>query len=161
MLSISKPLRPSLQCTHKHTFRPTIMSSSPESPQVQAVRRYLDHLKVLNLPEIEKLLADDFVQDTRPMSLKVPLKSKKDYMVFLQGLAKQLGGRPIEIDIDGIADASVLSKKVFAHIVMHGEPLVGEPFDIETIYVFTFSQAENTKFRILATFVDSKTYPWA
>ncbi|KAH9163786.1 hypothetical protein EDB89DRAFT_1912510 [Lactarius sanguifluus] len=140
------------------------MSSSLESPQVQAVRRYLDHLKVLNLPEIEKLLTDDFVQDTRPMSVKVPLKSKEEYMVFLQGLAEQLGGRPIEvgqIDIDGIADASVLSKKVFAHIVMHGEPLVGEPFDIETIYVFTFSQVEDCKFRILATFVDSKTYPWA
>ncbi|KAH9042922.1 hypothetical protein EDB83DRAFT_2677490 [Lactarius deliciosus] len=137
------------------------MSSSLESPQVQAVRRYLDYLKVLNLPEIEKLLADDFIQDTRPMSIKVPIKSKEEYMAFLHWLAEQLGGRPIEIDIDGIADASVLSKKVFAHIVIHGEPLVGEPFDIEAIYVFTFSQADDSKFRILATFVDGKDYPWA
>ncbi|KAH9044134.1 hypothetical protein EDB84DRAFT_1576402 [Lactarius hengduanensis] len=137
------------------------MSTSLNSPQVKAVLYYLDQLKVLNLSEIEKLLADDFIQDTRPMSVKAPIKSKKEYMAFLRGLAEQLGGRPIEIDIDGIADASVVSKKVFAHILMHGEPLVGEPFDIETIYVFTFSQVEDCKFRILATFVDSNSYPWA
>ncbi|KAH9163777.1 hypothetical protein EDB89DRAFT_1912502 [Lactarius sanguifluus] len=139
------------------------MSYSQSSPQVKAVIHYLDQLKVLNLPEIEKLLADDFIQDTRPMSVKVPLKSKGEYMAFLERLAEKLGGRPIEvgqIDIDGIADASVVSKKVFAHIVMHGEPLVGEAFDIETIYIFTFSQVEDCKFRILATFVDSNGYPW-
>ncbi|KAH9174426.1 hypothetical protein EDB89DRAFT_570990 [Lactarius sanguifluus] len=99
------------------------MSYSQSSPQVKAVIHYLDQLKVLNLPEIEKLLADDFIQDTRPMSVKVPLKSKGEYMAFLERLAEKLGGRPIEIDIDGIADASVVSKKVFAHILMHGEPL--------------------------------------
>ncbi|KAH9042913.1 hypothetical protein EDB83DRAFT_2523903 [Lactarius deliciosus] len=136
------------------------MSYSQSSPQVKAVLHYLDQLKVLNLPEIEKLLADDFIQDTRPMSVKVPLKNKEEYIAFLQGLAEKLGGRPIEIDVDGIADASVVSKKVFAHILMHGEPLVGEPFDIETIYVFTFAQADDCKFRILATFVDSNGYPW-
>ncbi|KAH9067510.1 hypothetical protein EDB87DRAFT_1573133 [Lactarius vividus] len=139
------------------------MSFSMDSPQVKAVRHYLDQLKVLNLPEIEKLLADDFIQDTRPMSLKVPIRNKEEYMAFLQGLADQLGGRPIEvgqIDIDGIADASVVSEKVFAHLVIHGEPLVGKPFDIESIYVFTFAQTDNCKFRILATFGDSNVYPW-
>ncbi|KAH9039844.1 hypothetical protein EDB85DRAFT_1887252 [Lactarius pseudohatsudake] len=119
-----------------------------ESPQVQAVRRYIDNLKVLNLTEIEKLLADDFTQDTLPTSLKVLPKDKTEYMVG-------------QIDIIGIADASVLSKEVFAHFMIHGEPLVGEPFDIDAIYIFTFSQDEETKFRNLATFVDSKHYPWA
>ncbi|KAH8994588.1 hypothetical protein EDB92DRAFT_291419 [Lactarius akahatsu] len=149
MLPISVP--------HKHTFR-LIMST--ESPQVKAVRRYIDYLKVLNFTEIEKLLAVDFVQDTRPMSLRVPIKDKDEYKVFLYRLAEQLEGRSIEIDNVRIADASVLAKKVFAHFTIHGKPLGGEPFDMEAIYIFTFSQAD-TKIRILATFVDSKHYPWA
>ncbi|KAH9039843.1 hypothetical protein EDB85DRAFT_2272564 [Lactarius pseudohatsudake] len=128
-----------------------------ESPQVQAVRHYLDYLKVLNLTEIEKLLAVDFVQDTRPMALRVPIKGKEEYMDWL---AEKLGGLSIEIDNVRISDASVLSKKVFAQLTIHGKPLVGEPFDMEAIYIFTFSQAD-TKIRILATFVDSEHYPWA
>ncbi|KAH8994587.1 hypothetical protein EDB92DRAFT_291261 [Lactarius akahatsu] len=104
---------------------------STESPQVQAVRRYIDCLKVLNLPEIEKLLADDFTQDTLPTSLKVPTKGKEEYKAFLYWLANQLGGsgggRTIEIDIIGIADASVLSNEVFTHFMIHGEPLPTTP----------------------------------
>ncbi|KAH9052171.1 hypothetical protein EDB87DRAFT_1692978 [Lactarius vividus] len=130
-----------------------------DSPQVIAVLNYLEQFKILNLPEIEKFFINDFIQDTRPLSLGVPLKNKEEYIAFLQKLADQLGGQPLEITRFGIADASAVSQRVFVHIRVQGTPLEGEPFDIESIYIFTF--AEEDKFSILATFDDSKAYPWA
>ncbi|KAH9067499.1 hypothetical protein EDB87DRAFT_1827536 [Lactarius vividus] len=130
-----------------------------DSPQVTAVRNYLEQFEALNLPGIEAFFIDDFIQDTRPLSLGVCLRRKEDYMAFLQTLAEQLGGQPLKIKLRGIADASAVSDKVFAHIQVQGTPLEGEPFDIESIYIFTF--AEEDKFSILATFDDSKAYPWA
>ncbi|KAH9163775.1 hypothetical protein EDB89DRAFT_2078492 [Lactarius sanguifluus] len=137
------------------------MSPSPPRSEIEVaeVYRYFDELKVLNLPEIEKFLTDDFAYATRPLSLGIDPKSKEEYLAFLEGLAKELGGRPLEISFYGLADASATAEKVFVHLQMHGEPQVGEPFDLESIYIFTF--AENYKFTILAAFEDSKAYPWA
>jgi hypothetical protein len=67
------------------------------SPQVKAVLHYLNQVKVLNLHEIEKLFADDFVQSTRPLSLGVPSRTKEEDLAYLQGFADQLGGRPLEV----------------------------------------------------------------
>ncbi|KAH9174431.1 hypothetical protein EDB89DRAFT_571473 [Lactarius sanguifluus] len=154
---LGKPLQPFLQYTHKHTSRPTM---SPRSElEVQTVLRYFDQLRVLNIHEIEKLLTDDFVYDTRPLSLGIQNKSKEEYLAFLKGLAKRLGGRPLEIIFYGVADASATAAKVFVHPQIRGEPRVGKPFDLESIYIFTF--AENYKFKKIAVFEDSKAYPWA
>ncbi|KAH9054848.1 hypothetical protein EDB87DRAFT_1645019 [Lactarius vividus] len=46
-------------------------------------------------------------------------------------------------------------------IHVKGSPAKGEPFDVESIYVFTFSEDDHSKFSILGTFDDSKAYPWA
>ncbi|KAH8976832.1 hypothetical protein EDB86DRAFT_3108825 [Lactarius hatsudake] len=137
------------------------MSPSPPRSEleVQIVMRYFDHLKVHNLPEIEKLLTDDFIFDTRPLSLGIHDRNKEGYLAFLKGQAEKLGGRPLEIFFYGLADASATAEKVFVHIQTRGEPLVGEPFDLESLYVFTF--AENYKIKIVAAFEDSKAYPWA
>lgn len=67
------------------------------SPQVKAVLHYFDQIRVLNLEEIERLFTDDFVQSTRPLSLGVPSRTKKEDLAFLQGFADQLGGRPLEV----------------------------------------------------------------
>ncbi|KAH9042911.1 hypothetical protein EDB83DRAFT_2523902 [Lactarius deliciosus] len=137
------------------------MSPSPPRSELEVavVLRYFDQLRVLNLPEIEKLLTDDFVYDTRPLSLGVQPRSKEEYLAFLQGLADQLGGRPLEIVFYGVADASATAAKVFVHPQIRGEPQVGKPFDLESLYIFTF--AENYKFKTIAAFEDSKAYPWA
>ncbi|KAI9441775.1 hypothetical protein H4582DRAFT_2097074 [Lactarius indigo] len=121
------------------------------SPQVKAVLHYLDQIKVLNLHEIEKLFTDDFVQSTRPLSLGIPSRTKEEDLKFLQGLADQLGGRPIEITIYDIIESP---GKAWAHLHMHGEPQEGKPFDVECIYQFRF--AENYRFKALIDFVDSK-----
>ncbi|KAI9448695.1 hypothetical protein BJY52DRAFT_307499 [Lactarius psammicola] len=121
------------------------------SPQVKAILHYFDQIKVLNLQEIEKHFADDFVQSTRPSSLGIPFRSKEEDLAFLGGLADQLGGRPLEVTIFDIIESS---GKVWAHLLMHGEPQEGKPFDIECIYQFIF--AENYKFKALIDFVDSK-----
>ncbi|KAH9042909.1 hypothetical protein EDB83DRAFT_2554067 [Lactarius deliciosus] len=127
--------------------------------EVQTVLRYFDQLRVLNIHEIEKFLTDDFVYDTRPLSLGIDPRSKGEYLAFLKGLAKQLGGRPLEIVFYGVADASATAAKVFVHPQIRGKPLVGKPFDLESLYIFTF--AENYKFKTIAVFEDSKAYPWA
>ncbi|KAH8983310.1 hypothetical protein EDB83DRAFT_2488671 [Lactarius deliciosus] len=120
------------------------------SPQVRAVLHYLDQIKVLNLHEIEKHFTDDFVQSTRPLSLGIPSRSKEEGLVFLQGLADKLGGRPLEITLYDIIESP---GKVWVHLLQHGEPQEGKPFDIECIYQFII--AENYKFKALIDFVDS------
>ena len=67
------------------------------SPQVKAVLNYLDSIKVFNLPKIEKLFTDDFVQSTLPLSLGIPSRTKAEDLAFLRGFADQLGGRPLEV----------------------------------------------------------------
>lgn len=71
--------------------------SKGPSPQVKTVLHYLDQVKVLNLEEIEKIFADGFTQYTRPLSLGIPSRTKKEDLAFLQGLAEQLQGRHIEV----------------------------------------------------------------
>ena len=71
----------------------------PKSPssQLKTVLDYLDHVKVLNLDEIEKLFTDDFVQNTFPSSLGVPQRTKQEDIEFLRGLSEQLEGRHLEV----------------------------------------------------------------
>ncbi|KAH8993750.1 hypothetical protein EDB92DRAFT_1815411 [Lactarius akahatsu] len=123
------------------------------SPQVRAVLHYLDQIKVLNLHEIEKHFTDDFIQSTRPLSLEIPSRSKEEGLAFLQGLANQLGGRPLEARQITIYDIIESPGKVWVHLLTHGEPQEGKPFDIECIYQFII--AENYKFKALIDFVDS------
>ncbi|KAH9039841.1 hypothetical protein EDB84DRAFT_1674601 [Lactarius hengduanensis] len=120
------------------------------SPGVKAVLHYLDQLRVLNLHEIEKLFTDDFVHSARPLSLGIPSRNKQENLAFLQGLADQLGGRPVEITIYDIIESP---GKAWAHILMHNEPREGNPFDVECIYQFIF--AEDLRFKALTNFVDS------
>jgi len=123
------------------------------SPQVKAVLHYLDQVKVLNLHEIEKIFTDDFVQTTQPLSLGIPSRTKEEDLAFLQGLLEQQGGRPIKIDIFDIIDSP---GRAWAHVYIHGEPPVGKPFNVESIYQFTFT-GDPASFRVkaLTDFVDS------
>ncbi|KAN0132688.1 hypothetical protein V8E53_009704 [Lactarius tabidus] len=131
-------------------------TSTDPSPQVKAVLHYLDQVKVFNLHEIEKLFTDDFVQSTRPLSLGVPSRTKEEDLAFLQGFADQLGGRPLEITIYNIIESP---GKAWAHLLMHGEPQEGKPFDIECIYQFTFAGDSTTyRFKAINDFLDSKAF---
>jgi hypothetical protein len=67
------------------------------SPQLKTVLDYLDHVKVLDLAEIEKLFTDDFVQSTSPHTLNVPPRTKQEDLAFLRGLSEQLEGRHLQV----------------------------------------------------------------
>ncbi|KAF8266322.1 hypothetical protein EI94DRAFT_203727 [Lactarius quietus] len=126
------------------------------SPQVKAVLHYLDQIKVLNLHEIAKLFTEDFVQSTRPLSLGIPSRTKEEDLAFLRGLADQLGGRPLEITIYDIIESP---GKAWAHLLLHGEPQEGKPFDIECIYQFTFASDSNShRFKAITDFLDSRAF---
>ncbi len=76
-----------------------IMFDMPKSPssQLKTVLRYFDLVKVLDLAEIDKLFADDFVQSTRPLSLGVPSRTKEEDLAFLRGFAEKLEERRLEV----------------------------------------------------------------
>jgi ketosteroid isomerase-like protein len=76
-----------------------IMFDMPKSPssQLKTVLRYFDLVKVLDLAEIDKLFADDFVQSTRPLSLGVPSRTKEEDLAFLRGFAEKLEERHLEV----------------------------------------------------------------
>ena len=67
------------------------------SPQVEAVLNYLDSIKVFDVPKLEKLFTDDFVQSTRPLSLETSSRTKADDLAFLQGFADQLRDKALEV----------------------------------------------------------------
>ena len=87
--------------THVYTQQLTmaIMFDMPKSPssQLKTVLRYFDLVKVLDLAEIDKLFADDFVQSTRPLSLGVPSRTKEEDLAFLRGFAEKLEERRLEV----------------------------------------------------------------
>jgi hypothetical protein len=80
-----------------------IMFDMPKSPssQLKTVLRYFDLVKVLDLAEIEKLFAGDFVQSTRPLSLGVPSRTKEEDLAFLRGFAEKLEERRLEVKQNG------------------------------------------------------------
>jgi hypothetical protein len=72
------------------------MPKSPSS-QLKTVLRYLDLIKVLDLDELDKLFAVDFVQSTLPLSLGVPSRTKEEDIGFLRALGEKLEKRQIEV----------------------------------------------------------------
>jgi hypothetical protein len=82
---------------YTHTMVTTFEIPKSPSAQLKTVLDYLEHVKALDLPELEKLFTDDFVQSTFPSSLNVPPRSKADDLAFLRGLAEQLQGRHLQV----------------------------------------------------------------
>ena len=76
-----------------------ITLATPKNPssQLKTVLRYFELIKVLDIVELDKLFADDFVQSTRPLSLGVPSRTKEEDVAFLQALAEKIEGRRIEV----------------------------------------------------------------
>jgi len=77
----------------------TITFETPKGPssQLKTVLRYFELIRALDLVELDKLFADDFVQSTRPLSLGVPSRTKEEDLAFLGALAEKLKGGRVEV----------------------------------------------------------------
>ncbi|KAF8483942.1 hypothetical protein DFH94DRAFT_843453 [Russula ochroleuca] len=126
------------------------------SPQLKTVLDYLDHVKVLDLAEIEKLFTDDFVQSTSPHTLNVPPRTKQEDLAFLRGLSEQLEGRHLQMTVYDIVEAP---GKAWVHLLLHVEFPDGRTFDIECIYQITLvGHLESHKIKAINDFVDTAAF---
>jgi hypothetical protein len=67
------------------------------SPQVKTVLDFTNLLKAFDLDGLAKLLTDDFVQSTRPLSLNVPQRNKGEDLATLKEFSETLEGKSLEV----------------------------------------------------------------
>lgn len=79
------------------------MSSSPYvfpedgSPQLKVVQEYFRCLCTFDLDKLSTLTTDNFTQDVKPLSLKVPQKTKAEDLESLRQLRDSLKGKQLQV----------------------------------------------------------------
>ena len=69
----------------------------PNTPQLKVIDAYLTSLATFNLTRLQTLTTDDFHMITAPASMKVPDKTKKEDIAFLEKLKENLGGKHLKV----------------------------------------------------------------
>ena len=78
------------------TLPPFIFPSCP-SPQMKVIDDYLKYLSIFDIDGLSRLMMDDYVQSTSPLSLGVPDRPKAVDLEFLKGLGESLNGQPLTV----------------------------------------------------------------
>jgi hypothetical protein len=67
------------------------------SPQVKAIREYLKFYSEFDFEGLSKVTTDDFTQQTWPLSLDQPIRTKPEEIAALKQLQEALAGKPIQV----------------------------------------------------------------
>lgn len=74
------------------------------SPQLEVIRKYYTFLSAFDFDNLSTLMADDFTQQTAPLSLGAPKKTKSDFLAFLVQYQANLNLRDQHLDVSESSD---------------------------------------------------------
>jgi hypothetical protein len=120
----------------------------PNTPQLKVIDAYLTSLATFNLTRLQTLTTDDFHMITAPASMKVPDKTKKEDIAFLEKLKENLGGKHLEVsgapgDVPLVQNADLSVRQYTVYDVVDG---AGKTW----VHVSLFNFRELTDLRLIS-----------
>jgi ketosteroid isomerase-like protein len=92
------------------------------SPQLEVIRKYYAFLSAFDFENLSTLMADDFTQQTAPLSLGVPKRTKSDLLAFLGQFQAYVKGQHLDV-----------SRAQMTHFVLIVNLLDSTPYTISTM----------------------------